>query len=418
MKTKKNTRLVAWGFFEWATQPFPIVVRSFIFAAYFTTQIATDPITGTYQWANAAALAGLIVAFTSTFFGAIADSAGYCKRWMIFFTITLIISSGLLWFVQPSSSYINFTLACVVIGNISFEMGHVFYNSYLPRLAPKGMVGRLSGIGFGAGFFGGVLALLVVLFAFIKTPPAWLDTHTAEQIRICGPFVALWIAVFTLPFVFLIPDTESKNLGIRRAISSGFNEMIKTLKALPKDRNLFLYIMSHMVYTDGMITLFSFAGVYAAGTFHFTMVELLYYGIAINTSVAVGAIIFAWVDDFLGSKPTVLIGLTSITLLGFPMVLTESTRIYWLTSLAIAMFVGPVQAASRSLMTKLDMPIEKATEMFGLYTLSGKITAFVGPWILGVVSLFFHNQRPGMATIFVFLFAGAWILLYVKVKEK
>lgn len=411
--TKTNRLLIAWGSYEAASQAFPFIVRAFIFAAYFTTQIATDPITGTYLWGNASAIAGLIVALASPLLGAIADSAGYCKRWVTFFTIICIISSALLWFAFPSANYINFTLTCVIIGNISFEMGHVFYNAFLPRLAPPALVGRASGISYGAGSIGGILALFIVLFCFIKNPPAWLNTAVAEQIRICGPFTALWMTILFLPFLLFIPDTPSTSLGIRRAITTGWREMISTLKSLPREKNLFLFIIAHMIYKDGMITLFTFAGIYAAGTFHFTIVDLLYYGIAINIFTSIGAVCFGWIDDYIGSKPTLLIALAALCLLGVPLVITNDTSVFWWISMSIAVFIGPVQAASRSLMTKLNVP-EKSAEMFGLFALSGKISAFIGPWILGVTSLYFQSQRPGMATIFAFFLVGGLLLLFVQ----
>lgn len=412
-QSKLIGRLIAWGSYEAASQAFPFIVRAFIFAAYFTTQVSVDSIEGTWQWANASAIAGLVVALLSPLTGAIADTAGYCKRWLVFFTLLCIISSALLWFAYPLPSYANYMLACVVIGNISFEMGHVFYNAFLPGLSPPNLLGRVSGISYGAGAVGGIIALLCVMFFFIKSPPTWLDTQTAAQIRICGPFVAVWMALLSLPFILFIPDTPTKALGIRKAVSTGWKEMIHTIKTLPKEKNLFLFIIANMIYKDGIITLFTFAGIYAAGTFHLSILDLLYYGIATNIFTSIGAVIFAWVDDRIGSKATLLIALTALCLLGFPLVLTTQLRVFWWTSMIISFFIGPIQAASRSLMVRISDP-DKSAEMFGLFALSGKISAFIGPWILGVTSLYFQSQRPGVATIFLFFFAGGVLLFFVR----
>lgn len=413
MRISKTTSvLLAWGSYEAASQAFPFIVRAFIFAAYFTTQVSLDPITGTYYWGNASALAGLAIALLSPFLGAIADSAGYCKRWLVFFTLLCIISSSLLWFAYPSPDYVYYMLACVIIGTISFEMGHVFYNAYLPRISPPNLVGRVSGVSYGAGALGGIVALFCVMFFFVKTPPSWLDTQTAAQIRICGPFVAIWMTLLSIPFVLFIPDTPSKALGVKKALVSGWKETLHTLKNLPHEKNLLLFIIANMIYKDGMITLFTFAGIYAAGTFHLSILDLLYYGIATNVFTSIGAAIFGWIDDKIGSKPTLLIALTALCILGVPLVLTEKLAVFWWISMAISVFIGPIQATSRSLMTKLCDP-EKSAGMFGIFALSGKISAFVGPWIFGLTSLYFQSQRPGVATIFLFFLVGGLLLLFV-----
>ncbi|OGT69307.1 MAG: MFS transporter [Gammaproteobacteria bacterium RIFCSPHIGHO2_12_FULL_45_9] len=412
---KKHRRIIlaTWCLYDWASASFPIIVTTFIFATYFTSRVAADTITGTYQWANATAIAGLIIAATSPLFGAIADYSGHHKRWLFFFSLLCIISTSLLWYAYPAVDYVIFTLVCVIIGTIGLEISLVFYNAFLPHLAKPNSIGRLSGIGWGCGYLGGILALTLTLVLFVKSTPAWLNTQSAEQIRICGPLAGIWYLLFSLPFFLLIPETGNANMPLLRAIRSGTQDLISTLKSLPKQKNMLIYLISHMIYTDGLNTLFAFGGIYAAGTLHFSFSEVLVFGIMTNIMAGIGAIGLSWVDDYLGSKSTILISLVCLLIFGIVILVAEHKYTFWIGALLLSLFLGPAQSASRSLMTRLIIP-EKATEMFGLYALSGKATAFIGPWLLGSMTLLFDSQRVGMATILVFFLIGGWLLLYVK----
>ncbi len=406
--------VAAWCLYDWAAASFSIIVTTFIFATYFTTKVAENQIIGTYQWANAASLAGIIIALTSPLFGAIADRGGHHKRWLLFFTMLCVVSTALLWFSYPNTQSVYFTLACVVFGTIGLEVALVFYNSFLPHLVQKKYLGRVSGIGWGAGYLGGILALSFALFVFVKPQYSWLDTTTAAQVRICGPFVAIWYFVFALPLFFLSPKITSNSEPMSKAIRLGWKELMSTLRKLPKEKNILIYLISHMIYTDGLNTLFAFGGIYAAGTFGLTFEEVLLFGITMNITAGIGAISLGWLDDFFGSKLTIFISLIFLTILGIPLLFVHDKYVFWGVALLLCIFVGPVQSASRSLMVRLMEEKTTSTEMFGLYALSGKITAFVGPWLLGLMTLTFDSQRVGMGTVLVFFAVGALLLIPVR----
>lgn len=413
----KKRVLAAWCIYDWGSGAFPIIITTFIFAAYFTTKVAENEIVGTYQWANATAIAGIIIALAGPVFGAIADHSGRQKIWLAFFTVICIISSALLWFAYPNVDAVFYTLACVVIGTIGFEIALVFYNSFLPHIAPSDYVGRISGWAWGMGYIGGIVTLSIALFVFVKNPPSWIDANTAEQVRICGPLVAIWYAIFSLPLFVMLPDVPSHQLPMRDAIKRGLNELFSTLKSLPKQSNLFIYLIAHLIYVDGLNTLFAFGGIYAAGTFKMDLSQVILLGLTMNISAGVGAILLAWVDDYLGSKPTILISLFFLILFGIAVLFVKTSGWFWFFGLLLTLFVGPVQAASRSLMVRIS-PEQKSTEMFGLYAFSGRITAFVGPWLLGLATLYFGSQRAGMATILLFFILGGALMFFVREPAK
>ena len=176
---------------------------------------------------------------------------------------------------------------------------------------------------------------------------------------------------------------------------------------------MFRFLVARLLYIDGLNTLFAFGGIYAAGTFGMALDEIILFGIALNVTAGLGAASFAWIDDWIGPKRTVLIALFAIVLFGIPLLLIESKAMFWALGLCIGIFMGPAQAASRSLMARLAPP-DQMTEMFGLFALSGKVTAFLGPAVLATVTAAFASQRAGMATVLVFISVGAAILMTVK----
>jgi MFS transporter, UMF1 family len=413
-KSNNNLILATWCLYDWACAAFPSIVTTFIFATYFTTTVAKNEITGTYQWANATSIAGVLIALMSPLFGAIADFAGYHKRWLFFFTALCVVSTSALWFAYPTNQSAYYMLTCVILGTVGLEIALVFYNSFLPYLVSPQYLGRISGWGWGCGYLGGILALSIALLLFIKSNFSWLNFATFEQVRICGPFVALWYIIFSIPFFMIVPEIPTAMSSMPHAIKSGIKELVRTVKDLPKDKNILLYLVSHMIYTDGLNTLFAFGGIYAAGTYHLSFIQILLFGISMNITAGIGAIALAWVDDYIGSKMTVMISLICLSIFGIPLLLLHNKYMFWFFALVLCLFVGPAQSASRSLMVRLMPGEETKAEMFGLYALSGKITAFIGPWVLGTVTLYFHNQRAGMATVLIFFVIGALSLIPVK----
>ena len=403
--------LFSWCLFDWANSAFPTVVTTFIFAAYFTKAVAADEITGTSQWGYTISIAALVVAVIGPVLGAIADKGGRRKPWIAVFTLLCVVASALLWLTRPDPADVPWALVFVGLATIGFEMGMVFYNAMLPDLAPKRMIGRISGWGWGLGYGGGLVCLVVALFAFVQAeaPVFGLDKEALEDVRITPVLAAAWFGVFSLPLFFATPDKAASGLDISAAVRQGIAELIATLRRIREFADIARYLLARMIYTDGLNTLFAFGGIYAAGTFGMETAEVIQFGIAINLTAGLGAAAFAWVDDWIGPKRTILISLAALIVLGAVLLVIESKTLFWVFGLSLGLFVGPAQAASRSLMAHLA-PAELRTEMFGLYAFSGKATAFLGPALFALGTDIFHSQRAGMATIVVFFVVGIILL--------
>lgn len=403
--------LVAWCLYDWANSAYPTVIMTFVFAAYFTEGVATDTAAGTAAWGYAVSLSAIAIAILGPVFGAIADNVGRRKPWLLVMTLTCAAAAAALWTVEPDPSFVLTALVLVAVGNAAFETGMVFYNAMLADIAPAGMVGRLSGWGWGLGYLGGLSCLALVLVGFVQTETPWfgLDKDAAEHVRAVGPVVAVWVLVFGAALFVLTPDKPSTGIRIAEAVDLGMRQLVDTFRRLGRFREIVRFLIARMIYTDGLNTLFAFGGIYAAGTFGFGFEDLILFGIAINVTAGLGAFGFAWLDDRAGPKRVIVISLIALSGLSVAILLVESVTLFWVLGLALGIFVGPAQSASRSMMARIA-PADMRTEMFGLYALSGKATAFVGPAALAWVTAATDSQRFGMATIVVFLVVGLVLL--------
>ncbi|HEX9463196.1 MAG TPA: MFS transporter [Alphaproteobacteria bacterium] len=409
----------AWCLYNWANHPVPAVITTFVFATYFTQAVAPDPVTGTAWWGHAQAVAGLIVASLSPILGSIADLTGRRKLWLAVATAIDVVAVAALWFVTPSPDSAWLALVTVAIATVAYEIASVFYNALLPEIVPPTYLGRISGWGWGVGYLGGIVCLGIVLVAFIQAdvPPFGLSKAAAEPVRASGPLTALWYAVFALPLFAFVPEPLNIKLPARVAIRRGLADIVVTVRSLSATRpQVMWFLLAQMIYTDGLTTLFAFGGIYAAGTFGMTMAEVIGFGVAINVTAAVGAVLFAWIDDWLGPRRTIAIALSAIICLSAAVLLIESKAWFWGLALLLGAFFGPAQAASRSLMARFA-PASHRTQMFGLFALSGRVTAFVGPAVLAWATTAAGTQRAGMATILIFLLVGLAVLL-TKVPER
>jgi UMF1 family MFS transporter len=410
-----RTAIIAWCLFDWANSAFPTIIVTFLFSAYFTTAVAPNPELGTALWGQANSGMALAAALLAPVLGSIADQGGRRKPWLFALSVVCMVATASLWFVRPEASDVTFALVMFTIAGLGFELGLVFYNAMLPELAPPSRVGRISGWGWGVGYLGGLVCLAINYLVFVQPDPSHfgLDRATAEHVRITNPFAAIWFALFALPLFLLVPDKAGTGLPWGQAVRHGFGTLVATFRQLRAHRNIAVFLAGKMLYTDGLNTLFAFGGIYAAGTFGMSLDQILIFAIALNVSSGLGAIAFAWLDDWIGAKPTILIALVGMTVLGTAILFVDSITAFIALAVGLGLFFGPAQASSRSMMSRLAPP-ESRAEFFGLFALAGRVTAFLGPALVGWVTFAAGSQRVGMATIIPFFVIGGLLLWFVK----
>jgi len=414
--------LWAWAFYDWANNAFFTVIMTFVFSRYFAEAVAgagvakpepapaesmaggMNAITqGAAEWGYALAVSGALIAIGGPVIGAIADRAGRRKHWLGVFTALCVLATGALWFVQPDPAYLPLAVTLLIIAAIAADYALLFYNAMLPTLASKRRLGRWSGWGWAMGYGGGLLCLIGAL-GLRELGPGWLGLDPTAQQHTRAAFVlaAGWYALFAMPLFLFTPDAPPSGRSITQIVRGGLAQLLDTLRHIRRYGIILRFLIARMIYVDGLATTFAFGGIYAAGTFG---VDQLSFGIAINVAAGVGAATFAWVDDYLGSRRTIILSLLTLIGCGAVLVLGQSALIFWIFGLILGVFIGPVQAASRSYLARLA-PAELRNEVFGLYALSGKATAFAGPLMVGLITDLTASHRVGMASLLVFFLGG------------
>ncbi|MFC3127024.1 MFS transporter [Pseudoroseomonas globiformis] len=413
-------KIWAWALYDWANSAFPTVVSTFVIAAYFTQGVAADPVTGQAQWGVMQTVAGLAIAVLSPVLGAVADAGGRRRAMLLLCTLVTSIATGLVWFGTPEPASALWVLACVGIATVGFELGTVFYNAMLPSVAPPEKLGRISGLAWGLGYAGGLACLLLALFLLVQPNPSplGLDRDAAEHVRATAVLVAAWMIVFGWPVLVALPDPPPPRPRWSQAVREGLAEIRRVVVGLPRNPVMARFLLARLFYTDGLNTLFAFGAIYAAGAFGMEFEEILLFGIALNVTAGLGAAAAGLLEDRrLGARRTILLALGAIIILGAGLILVQDKAWFWGLALALGLFMGPAQSASRSYMAQLAPPAE-VTAYFGLFALSGRITGFLGPAALAAMTAATGSQRAGMATVLGFLALGAAILLTMREKPR
>ncbi|MBN2329948.1 MAG: MFS transporter [Candidatus Omnitrophica bacterium] len=423
---KQNRLAVAsWCMYDFANSPFTTLVVTFIFSPFFLTAIVGDDVRGTELWSRAITITAISVAFLSPILGAIADRGGCRKLFLLFWTGLAIFGTAKLFWVLPGdfddsgamirSGQIGMAIFWVVVANIAYEMGCVFYNAFLPDIASSDRIGRISGYGWAAGYLGGLLALTVALFGFVFPERPWfgVSKEAYEHIRATNLLVAVWFAVFSIPIFLWVQENRMNCVqGRGNVLRSSFRQLAGTFHEIKRYRQIIKLLLARLFYNDGLITIFTFSGIYATGTFKFTTTEILVLAIALNIAAGLGAFAMGFLDDVIGGKRTIQISVVGLAVAAALAMIAPGKSWIWIAGILAGIFSGPNQSASRSLMARF-VPPQKENEFFGFFAFSGKATAFFGPFLFGVLTAWFQTQRAGIFIVVVFFVIGGVILHFV-----
>ncbi|MDO9128008.1 MAG: MFS transporter [Parvibaculum sp.] len=443
----------SWAIFEWARNPYVILVTIYIFAPYFSNTVVGDPVRGQAIWGNINGIAGFFIACLGPVLGAIADTGGKRKPWIAFFIAVMVPAIFLLWWAMPGGEGLSILTiaALIVLVAVAFEFSAVFHNSMLPAVAPHERIGFLSGLGLALGNAGALFILCFMLWAFVlpgavdwsfvpAAPLFGLDAAAHENSRITGPIVAVWMLVFSLPLILWTPDVTGAGVPVATAIRRGVGSVVGTVKKLRHYRNIAIYLAARMFYNDGKTAVLVFGGVYAAGIFGWGVLTLTVYGIVLSVFAVGGGFFGGWLDDRFGSKRAILVSIggtciglvlaismtpteifffipydaaTTPSVWDLPFFATLPELMYLIVVIIIAICITAAYANSRTMLARIA-PVSKMSEFFGIYALSGTATAFLGPLLVGVATHYFQSQRLGFASILVLLVLGLAGMLFVK----
>lgn len=440
---EQKRRIWGWYAYDWASQPFYTLLLTFIFGPYFAA-IAAQFFMGQgleseaaraaaqSKWSDALTIIGLLIAFTAPILGAFADGTGRRMPWIALFSMFYVVGAAGLWWMVPDGSFIWGTLIFFGIVMIGVEYANIFTNALLPSLGKTDDIGELSGTGYAVGYVGGVLSLFVMLLVFAENadgltllgnPPAFgLNGVEREGTRLVGPLTAIWFAVFMIPFFLWVkePRTAPQPGGFSTALS----DLFRTLKNLRHRPSLAAYLGSSMLYRDALNGLYAFGGVYAALVLDWSITQIGVFGIVGAITAAICTYIGGKLDSRHGPKPVIVWGAVVLTLVAVVIVGMDRSAIFGLpfaegSGLPDVIFYvlgaiiggvgGAMQGASRTMMVRHANP-DRPTEAFGLFAFSGKATAFLAPWLIGVSTMYFESARLGLMPL-IGLFLLALILL-------
>ncbi len=437
MDGEAQRRIRAWFLFDWANQPYNTLLLTFLFAPYFASAVAPDPVTGQAMWGWMLAITGLCIALSAPVMGAIADSAGRWRPWLGLWSVLYVAGATGLWWAAPGMEAPWLILIAFAIGMVGLEFGIVFVNALLPGLAPREALGRISGTGWAIGYVGGVVSLAITLLFLAEgddgrtliglAPPFGLDPEAREGTRAVGPFSALWYVIFALPLFLAIPEHPARPRR-QGAVRKGLAELWTTLRSLPRHPSLLAYLGSSMFYRDALNGIFAFGGIYAAGVLGWSIVQIGIFGIVAALVGAVGCWLGGRADSAFGPRPVIAVCI--LVLIGVCLVVLGTDRgmvlwvplaegsaapdiAFYLCGAAIGAAGGTLQAASRTMMVRQGNPA-RMTEAFGLYALSGKVTSFLAPGLVALATQLTGDQRLGVAPLIVLFLIGLGLLYLVR----
>ena len=402
-----------YALYDLGNSAYTMIIITFITSAYFANHIVGDPQIGAAYWQWTAGICGIVIALTGPFLGAQADKKPKGKiNFLQLFTLMCILTTCFFWFAKPNSNYILFTLIIFFTSNYCYEVGSIFYNSLLKKCSNENDIGKTSAFGFALGYIGSVPIILLTLYIFIlpETIPFGLDKNNFEHIRFIPFVVALWFFIFSLPMIYYFKNKISyEENNDSTPVFKNILEIIWKNKFTSTGK----FLLARMIYSDALIVLIAGGGVYASGVFGFTPGELLKVAIAGNIVAFVGVLLGGYLNDKVSSKKIILTCIVVLTLTVFYGSLIAQTKSqFFYNVMVISFFIGSIQSASRVMMTNM-LGSNDLGKGFGLFSFSGRITAFAGPLMVGTLT-YLYSQRIGFLSVSIFFIIGFIMMMFVK----
>lgn len=443
--------ILAWALWDWGGAAFNAVITTFVFTVYLTGSLFVDPALRAAQlaetdlkgpahlavtaaeaplsaWLGAGlAIAGIIVALIAPVLGQRTDASGRRKFWLAVNTGVVVVVTALMFFVQGQPSFFILGVGLVAVGTVFYEIATVNYNAMLVQVSTPRTVGKVSGLGWGAGYLGGIVLLLVVYFGLVvdgATPGTGGMLGVTEanglNIRIIAIIAALWTLVFSLPILFTVPEIPATNRRVKVGFFASYVVLVRDIAELWKvSRNTVFFLVSSAFFRDGLVGVFTFGGILAAGTFGFSSGQVIIFAIAANVVAGISTFIAGLFDDRFGAKPVIVVSLAGLIVAGLGVFFAHDlgAGAFWIGGLILCLFVGPAQSASRSFLARVT-PAGREGQVFGLYATTGRAVSFLAPLLFSVFVGVAGAQYWGILGIVLVLVIGLALLIPVKAHAK
>lgn len=385
----------AWCLNDMANSAFALIMVTAIFPIYFTDVLVGDEAEGIALWGLTISLSMAFVAISSPLMGALADRRAWRKRLLAVYTLVGVCATAACALLDPGM----WVLAMIVVGfaNLGFEGSVVFYDALLPGLTTPERMGRWSGFGWGTGYLGSMVCLLLCL-----------PIATEGDIRHVFLLVAVWWAVFSLPLFVKVKERTPARLEAGGA----FAELCTSLGRIKRNKDLRRFFLGFFLYTNGISTTVAFAALFAKGELGFDMASTIKLLLLVQLAGAVGAFGLGVVADRIGHVRTIVGTLVVWCVLILAAYFVETQGDFWWIAGGIGLVMGATQSCSRGFLAAV-VSEERAGEYFGFKAVAGKGSAVIGPALFGWVTFVTGSQRPAILAIGVLFVAGLVLMLGV-----
>ncbi len=423
VSTKKRGTF-AWALWDWAEQPFPTIMQTFIFPVYLAGAVATSGSHADAQLGVATGIAGVILALIAPVLGRRSDENGRRKFWLMFNTYVLVAIMAASFFIEPKPEFFVLGLLLYGVGSVVQESAFINYYAMLKSVTTEKNIGRVSGYAWGLGYAGGIILLCISLFGFILPDTVFgAPSENSMSVRIVFLFAASWTLIFSIPLMLRVPEIEAKVGGKgRETILQSYKSLWGQLKSLRSQApDTFKFLISSAIYRDGLAGVFTFGAVLGSLAFGFSQTEIILFGIAANIVAGIGAAIGGRFDDVFGSRTIIIASLVGLIIAGAGVFAFASQGVitYWIGGLLLCLFVGPAQASSRTFVSRFT-PQGREGEVFGLYQTTGRAVSFLSGTFWAISISIGHSVTGaenatiyGVLGLLVILIVGLVLLLRV-----
>ena len=421
--TKKRGTF-AWALWDWAEQPYPTIMQTFIFPVYLATAVAGSEELADRQLGITIIIAGLVLALIAPVLGRRSDDNGRRKYWLMFNTYLLVGIMVASFFVKPSPEFLLLGLVLYGAGSVIQEAALINYYAMLKSVTTEKNIGRVSGYAWALGYAGGIVLLVLSLVGFYLTETPWFGIGKEEAVNLRSIFLfsAVWTLVFSIPLLLRVPEIPKKANARKETIVQSYKSIWGQLKSLRAQAPETLkFLISSAIYRDGLAGVFTFGAVLGSLAFGFTQTEIIIFGIAANIVSGLGAVIGGRLDDVFGSRTIIIASLVGLIIAGSSVFFFYDYGVitYWIGGLALCLFVGPAQASSRTFVSRFT-PAGREGEVFGLYQLTGRAVSFMSGtmWTLSitVAAIFLGDGKHtiwGIWGLMIILIVGLFLLTRV-----
>jgi UMF1 family MFS transporter len=390
---------VSWCLYDFGNSAFTTVIVTVAYSVYFTEVVAGEG--GTTLWGRGVAFSMLLVALLSPLLGALADSSGKKKKFLLITTLVSVLFTTLLYTVKKGDLFKG--LFFFIIANVAYNAALTFYDAFLKELTTDDRMGRLSGYGWATGYVGGFFSLLLVV-------PFIGGGLESDDFRFSFLVTGFFFLIFSLPlFLYLKERAAPQAPNTDSYFKTGFKRMGETLRHIRQFKDLIRFFISYLFYNDAINTIIVFSSIFARQVLQFTPSQLITYFIITQVSAAAGSFLFGPITDRLGPKRTITITLVGWLVVVFWAYNVETHLGFYGVGLFAGSILGATQSASRTLLAQFA-PIEKNAEFFGFFSLTGKVSASIGPLFYGEIVRLTGSQRWATLSLALFFILGLVLL--------